>query len=596
MNFLLLALLLGAQADALEARRFPPELTAGVELDFFREFARIAGLTAEPKIVEGSERLPGTPLLLHRAEVTGRGSFDAVGFFLESIGRRDWRASDLESFRVGPDGAFSARFVLPTIDLDSEHRFTAAMAERFKSSNLQTLATLLSTIPDNRAIHLTEVRSGHDISMRGVVVGAAARAQVPAWLEEKGFGGSTLTMPEEGACRPFAVTIARGRPGERVTHVTQRVKLDRADTALCATKASKHRGAVTARGNGSIYLRLRKADVSTLAYVLHDLTGENFLLDSDVDGTVDVDAAGATAETLIAAMTTAGLHVSGPPVRRISRTDTTRAPTPPREYGGEPVSLSLQRAAPADVFCLFTTLTGLDLTIPRKIDGAIAVYVRDQPWDLVLNEIIHSAGLTFAMEGNRVFLGGAGKDGGKPCDLSAAESSPSLTNLHLAVDKLSAADLELIGRARLGEPYRAYAYAPWRSVVKLEGGEKLFEERVRAIGAEAVTFEWEGKPFEISYDEVSVPALVGAWECVSGPCLDPQVSFGLEEKVRVFRSWLHNRPAMIGTWSVRGSTVTVDCCSGMTLSLEIVRVNRKELVLREEGDDEAARYRRIEED
>jgi hypothetical protein len=128
----------------------------------------------------------------------------------------------------------------------------------------------------------------------------------------------------------------------------------------------------------------------------------------------------------------------------------------------------------------------------------------------------------------------------------------------------------------------------------LEAGQQLFDSRVRSIGPAGVTFEGEyQRIFEISFDSVEVPALVGAWECASGPCFDPEIEFGIEDKVRVFRSWLHQRPSALGTWSVEGKTITIKCCSDRTTELAIVRVNDKELVVREEDEKEVARYRRI---
>lgn len=88
-------------------------------------------------------------------------------------------------------------------------------------------------------------------------------------------------------------------------------------------------------------------------------------------------------------------------------------------------------------------------------------------------------------------------------------------------------------------------------------------------------------------------AIVGAWSCDRGPCFDPEIEFAIEDGERIFRSWLHHRPASRGTWSVEGSTVTVTSAD-MKFEYRIVRVNRKELVLRQD-DDESARYLRIKE-
>src|SRR5688572_24967809 len=89
-------------------------------------------------------------------------------------------------------------------------------------------------------------------------------------------------------------------------------------------------------------------------------------------------------------------------------------------------------------------------------------------------------------------------------------------------------------------------------------------------------------------------AIVGAWSCDRGPCIDPEIEFAIEDGERIFRSWLHHRPALRGTWSVEGSTLIVNSGGGSS-EYRIVRVNRKELVLRQD-DEESARYLRIESD
>ena len=89
--------------------------------------------------------------------------------------------------------------------------------------------------------------------------------------------------------------------------------------------------------------------------------------------------------------------------------------------------------------------------------------------------------------------------------------------------------------------------------------------------------------------------LIGNWACKSGPCIDPEIEFAVEDGKRVFHSWLHHRPGSFGTWSVEGKVVTIVCCSGQNTSeYRIVRVNKRELILRADGDTVNARYRRIE--
>jgi len=89
-------------------------------------------------------------------------------------------------------------------------------------------------------------------------------------------------------------------------------------------------------------------------------------------------------------------------------------------------------------------------------------------------------------------------------------------------------------------------------------------------------------------------AIRGAWSCASGPCIDPEIEFALEDGRHIFRSWLHQRPSAVGRWAVDGEAVIVVCCAGVVRNYRIVAVNDKELVLRGEKERSDARYRRVE--
>ena len=596
MHALILLVVLFAQVDPKEERRYPPSFEAGIETKYFTEIARIAGLTgANVRLLEGSEPVPSSPLVIHRIEVTGNGDHGDIGFLLDSMRRRDYRAIELESLETDAEGNFSAVFLLPIIDTFSKNPLTAASVERFRASKLGNAATLLESVPSNTAIHLTEVRSGKDLSLRGVVIGAAAREQIRNWLEEKGFGASTMTIAEDGGCRPFSVAVVRGTVGQRMSVLSRKEKvLNAADAALCKPKLARHLGTLTVRGSGAIDLQLKRADVSALAFVLHDLTGENLIVDSDVAGTLDVDAQGATADAIFGAMPSVGLRVSAPPVRRISLAAGSPAPAVEGTYTGEAVTFELQNVGLASVLCVFADMTKLNIVIPSTSKQRSAIFIRDLPWDRALVEIIAAAGLGHSLEKTTLYVGDSKVGGRKTCEAAASTKSHFLSGF-IPLETLSAGDLDLAGRARIGRKFRAYAYTPTRLVQKLEGGEKLFDSKVVSIDWEGVTFrEGQRLPFQILFDSVSVPALIGVWECVSGPCIDPQIEFGVYEKVLRFNSWLHNRPSAAGTWRVKEKTVTVNCCSGRTRNFEIVSVTPQALVLREDADEQPARYRRIE--
>lgn len=605
-------------------RRLPPTFDPDAEETFIRQAASAARVAVDVKVAGGGETVPyedgrQSPIRLHRVEISGRDAIDNLEFFLELLQKRTWRLGDLDTLRIDREGGgavrFTAQLVLPSFAIEdvpdvggdllaslrrrlareqANLKLLESLIARSESGRLATALALLRSIPDDAAIHVDQVRVGGQMSLQGAIVGAAARAGFVAALQEGGFGASRIEIASDGACRPFTVGAQPGP--KRPSVISRKAKdFDPGLAALCKVAAPRSLGdvAVRGKGRGSLNLRLRDVDVAGAFFVLHDLMGENFIIDSDVSGRINLDIENASLEETLASMRAAGLVVSAGPLHRVSLAGGSRTPAPENNYTGETVSFSLQSADVRDVLCLFTQITSLGIAAPAGLRERSAIFVKDLPWDRVMKELIWSVGLTYSIDNNRVFVG-AERPGTNVCEKVAPASDPPLTSLRLPLSLLAASDLELVGRARTGESWKAYAYAPWRIMHSLETGQKLFDSRVRSIGPAGVTFEAEsGRIFEISFDNVEVPALVGAWECASGPCIDPEIEFGIEDKVRVFRSWLHQRPASIGTWSVEGKTVTIKCCSDRTTQLAIVRVNDKELVLREEDEKEVARYRRI---
>jgi len=605
-------------------RRFPPTFDPEAEKRFIKEAASAARIGVDVKVVGGGEAVPyedgrPSPIRLHRVEISGRDAMDNLEFFLELLQKRTWRLGDLDTLRIDKEASgavrFTAQLVLPSFafedvpdvggDLVASMRRKLAREQanlkllesliaRSESGRLATTLALLRSIPEDAAIHVAQVRVGSQMSLQGAIVGEAAREGFVAGLQKGGFGESRIEIASDGACRPFT---GDARPGpKRPSVISRKTKhFDSRLAALCKAAAARSLGdvAVRGKGRGSLNLRLRDVDVAGAFFVLHDLTGENFIIDSDVSGRINLDIENASLEETLAAMRTVGLVVSAGPLHRVSLAGGSRTPAPETKYTGETVSFSLQSVDVRDVLCLFTQISGLGIAAPAALRERTAIFVKDLPWDHVMTELISSVGLEYSIENNRVIVG-AQRPGTNVCEKGAPASDPPFTGLRLPLASLAASDLDLVGRARTGETWKAYAYAPWRIVHSLEAGQKLFDSRVRSIGPAGITFEGEhARMFEISFDSVEVPALVGSWECASGPCIDPEIEFGIEDKVRVFRSWLHQRPSAVGTWSVEGKTITIKCCSDRTMKLAIVRVNDKELVVREEDEKEVARYRRI---
>lgn len=585
-----------------EMRRVPQEYVAADEEKVLRGVADAAGLSV--KIASaGPERL----------DVSGRGAIGEIASYLALLEARNMRVRDLESFRldVDPSGEarFTMRFAFPTFTptdasaisgrpivqmrktleiREGDLKKVRSFARQTDDGRHREVAALLEGLPTSEAVHVVSVRAGEGTTLSGVVVGSGPRAELKSAIERSGFGGSEMKIADSAACRPFVARVVRGE-GKRMSVAERPAKeFDKGLLALCSRSAGKSLGAVSAKGkDGAIDLHLRNADAATVFLALHELTGENFIVDTDVKGTMDVEMTRATPAAAFEAFRSAGLTIGAGPLRRVSRSSGGRAAAEPQTWKGEALSFSFHDAAFADIFCLFQEITSLEIYAPA-LEDRITIFAKELPWDRMMAELIASAGLDYSIDGIRLYVGPREKTA-KVCETAMKPSPHPLASLRLRLTELAAADLDLIGYSG----GKAYAYAPWHYPVTLEPGTELLDAKVVSVDGGGVTFDDAGRKFVIPFDEVARPELVGAWECVSGPCIDPEIEFGIEDKVLVFRSWLHQRPSAIGTWTLDGSSVTVRCCAGSENIYSIVRVGKNELLLREEAEKETARYRRI---
>ena len=83
--------------------------------------------------------------------------------------------------------------------------------------------------------------------------------------------------------------------------------------------------------------------------------------------------------------------------------------------------------------------------------------------------------------------------------------------------------------------------------------------------------------------------LLGGWSCVEGACPDEAIAFSIEDGVRVYSSWLHERPSAVdGRWSLEGTRLTIACCDGPDAAYEVLELTPRVLRLRDpDAGDEA---------
>lgn len=273
---------------------------------------------------------------------------------------------------------------------------------------------------------------------------------------------------------PFSV-LRRTENGELRTENRQPT-FDLPPSPLCLADPEPAAGRIVVRGSkaGGLTMHLRAIDLADLFFVLHDQTGASFIVDPDVKGSVDVEVENATLDDVLAAIR--DVTIGAGPLRRISRANP-QAPQS-KDYSGEPVSIILAEADLRDILCLYETITGLKFLASPSLSVRANVFVRERPWDEILDVLFAGARVRYRIDGDRVLVG-------ENATVSTCESRPrSFTNSRLELAALGADDLIIAGVAGA----KAYAYGPWRRVVVLEKDTRLFDGVVESVERTGVRF------------------------------------------------------------------------------------------------------------
>jgi hypothetical protein len=86
--------------------------------------------------------------------------------------------------------------------------------------------------------------------------------------------------------------------------------------------------------------------------------------------------------------------------------------------------------------------------------------------------------------------------------------------------------------------------------------------------------------------------LLGGWVSSSGDTDFEQMSFAIEDGKYVFRSWLHERPEHVGTWSRDGDTVTIRLDDEPSWQLHVLALDATTLEVRFADRKKKAIFRR----
>lgn len=92
-------------------------------------------------------------------------------------------------------------------------------------------------------------------------------------------------------------------------------------------------------------------------------------------------------------------------------------------------------------------------------------------------------------------------------------------------------------------------------------------------------------------------SLLGAWELKSKAGFFEQMSFEIEGKQKIFNSWLHQRPEILGgTWRLENCVIFIadPALKNFSVDFVVLKASKNRMDVREVGESDVSVYQRIE--
>ena len=384
--------------------------------------------------------------------------------------------------------------------------------------NPRVFLSELSAVVRDRPVLLTSAALGDEFSIRGLTIGDASAHGLESRLERGFFRLSQFLMTRQGACLRFEARGSSPVAGPEAELPLPTEDPFEEQDASCAVDRDAARIAVVrgpntkTPGQGPLSLRLRDTDLPDVFYVLHNLTGQGFLVDGDVVGRVHVELARVSLEEALAALAkSANLRISEPGlIRRVSNANAENPPVKrPAPRGSKPAvvdeappvstataSFELKRASVRDILAVMTDVDPALASLgPPGFLGRASVWVRDTPLQALRPAVIESAGLTERLEEDRRVLTRAAGSGETPLPVAAEGSPPRLV---LRAPDLSLLEFELAGIATGGAGFSVFAYSPRGALLTYRAGERLANAVVKGVETTDVLLETDEGELRIS--------------------------------------------------------------------------------------------------
>jgi hypothetical protein len=381
---------------------------------------------------------------------------------------------------------------------------TIAELRRARRNPRLFLSELAAVVRD-RPVVVTRATLGDEFLVSGLTVGEASMRGLEGRFERGFFRVSEVLIVRQGACHRFEV---RGRSpvvgpeaeiplpaGDPVQPDEGACKVDRDNGRPVAVRqASKAK----VPPPGSLSLRLRDVDLADVFQVLHQLTGQAFLVDPDVRGRVSVDVWGLDLEGTLAALQRAGARVSGPgPVRRVVPEGEAATP-PPSGGGGEPrMSLGLKRAGVRDLLAVLGEAhPPLVSFAPPGPLGRVSLWAKDAAVTDLRAAILHGARLSERVEGERRLVLRS-TEGPVPSDVAPVTAIVAERRLVVRPQELAAEEFQLAGLAQADGRWTAFVYSPTGDLYAYRSGDRLVDATVNAVESTDVLLQTEEGPLRV---------------------------------------------------------------------------------------------------
>jgi hypothetical protein len=342
----------------------------------------------------------------------------------------------------------------------------------------------LANVTRGRPIVLAQAILAEDFFLRGLAVGEATLKGFETRLERGFFRVAQVLLARQGTCYRFEV---RGR--SPIVGLDAEIPLptsqpfsaepcrsDRDPPATTVLRAPPPRRSQ----RGSLDLRLRDVDWADVFGILHQLTGEAFLVDPDVTGRVSVDFPGVELEEALTLLQKGGVKLSPGPLRRVSRARAAAA-RPALAADAPRISLAVKRADVRDVLAALAEADPSLANATRELPGRITVWAREIPAVDLRNAVLEAVGAA-----------------GSPEAALPPGLLPPPRRLELRPEELAVEEFDLAGLVATSGRWTALVYSPAGTLYVYRAGDRLADGTVSAVESTDVLLQTEEGPLRVA--------------------------------------------------------------------------------------------------